>query len=107
MTANDLSDLLRMALWTVTIVTAPSLLAAMAVGTIIAVLQALTQIQEATITFVPKIVAVLLALLASTTLIGSSIQLLADQCYGRIAEPTRERPPTEPTSDLLLGERKP
>ena len=43
---------------------APMLLTAMLVGLIIAILQAATQVQEQTITFVPKAVAVSLALLA-------------------------------------------
>ena len=90
MTPGDVMDLLRLALWTLGVVSGPALLAAMATGTAIAVLQALTQIQEVTLTFVPKIVAVLLALLASSVLIGSSIEFLAVQCYQRISEPARE-----------------
>lgn len=89
MTPGDVIDLLRLAVWTVAIASLPALLAAMVVGTVIALLQALTQIQEVTLTFVPKIVAVLLAVIASSTLIGSSINFLAEQCFERIATPTR------------------
>jgi len=42
---------------------APLLLIGMAVGLLVAIFQATTQIQEMTLTFVPKIVAVMLALL--------------------------------------------
>jgi flagellar biosynthetic protein FliQ len=42
---------------------APLLITGMAVGLMIAIFQATTQIQEMTLTFVPKIVAVMLALL--------------------------------------------
>ncbi|OGQ85532.1 MAG: EscS/YscS/HrcS family type III secretion system export apparatus protein [Deltaproteobacteria bacterium RIFOXYD12_FULL_56_24] len=45
------------------IVSAPVLLVAMVVGLIISLFQAITQIQEMTLTFVPKIVAVMLTLL--------------------------------------------
>jgi len=45
------------------LLSAPLLLIGMAVGLLIAIFQATTQIQEMTLTFVPKIVAVMLALL--------------------------------------------
>jgi len=45
------------------LLSAPLLLVGMAVGLLIAIFQATTQIQEMTLTFVPKIVAVMLALL--------------------------------------------
>ena len=90
MTPGDIKDLLLLALWTIGIVSAPALLAAMVTGVVIALLQAVTQVQEVTLTFVPKIIAVLLALLASSVMIGSSIEFLAEQCYQRIAEPARQ-----------------
>ncbi len=89
MTAADLIDLIQLALWTLTITSAPAIAAAMLTGTAIATLQALTQVQEVTLTFVPKIAAVLLALVMSATLIGSSIQYLAEECYGRISATQR------------------
>jgi flagellar biosynthetic protein FliQ len=55
-------ELGREALWTALLVGAPVLLAGMAVGLLIGLLQALTQIQEQTISFVPKIVAMVLVL---------------------------------------------
>ena len=45
------------------LLSAPLLLIGMAVGLLVAIFQATTQIQEMTLTFVPKIVAVMLALL--------------------------------------------
>ena len=89
MTPGEVLDLLRFALWTVVVASAPAVLAAMAVGTAIAVLQALTQVQEVTLTFVPKILAVLLALSVTGVFIGSSIQVLAEVCYERISEQGR------------------
>ena len=57
----DALDLMRMALATVLLASAPAVGAAMLVGVVVALFQALTQIQEATLTFVPKIIAVFVA----------------------------------------------
>ena len=51
------------AIKTVIFLSAPVFLAGMAVGLAVSIFQALTQIQEMTLTFVPKIIAVFLALL--------------------------------------------
>lgn len=66
MSPQDAIDLSRDALWTGLLVSSPILIAGMAVGLVIGLLQALTQIQEQTIAFVPKIVA--MALVLSLTL---------------------------------------
>lgn len=55
-------ELLQEAIYVLILVSAPLMLVALFVGLIIALLQALTQIQEATLTFVPKIFAMLLTL---------------------------------------------
>ncbi|PBB05883.1 MULTISPECIES: flagellar biosynthesis protein FliQ [Salimicrobium] len=48
--------------YTVLIVTGPLLILALAVGLLVSIFQATTQIQEQTLAFVPKIVAVLIGL---------------------------------------------
>jgi len=55
-------DIGREAILTMLKLSAPVLIAGMAVGLLIGLLQALTQIQEQTISFVPKIVAMVLVL---------------------------------------------
>ncbi|MBI2346365.1 MAG: flagellar biosynthesis protein FliQ [Deltaproteobacteria bacterium] len=55
----------KQALFLALILTGPPVLAAMVVGLIISILQATTQIQEQTLTFVPKLVAVAAALAVS------------------------------------------
>ncbi len=50
-------------IYTVLIISGPLLVLALAVGLIISIFQATTQIQEQTLAFVPKIVAVLLGLI--------------------------------------------
>lgn len=81
MSAAEVLDLLQLAFWTVAVASAPPVLAAMTIGLAVALLQALTQVQEATLTFVPKIVAVLLVLSATGVFVGSSIQGLAEHCF--------------------------
>ena len=59
MNEADALDIAQAAVWTVLVASGPAVAAAMIVGVTIAFIQALTQIQEMTLTFVPKIVAVL------------------------------------------------
>ncbi len=55
-------DLGREALWTMLLVGSPVLVAGMIVGIVISLFQALTQIQEQTVVFVPKLIVMLLVL---------------------------------------------
>ena len=55
-------DISRNALFITTVISAPVLVAGVVVGLVIGLLQALTQIQEQTLAFVPKLVAMALAL---------------------------------------------
>ncbi|MEQ8442014.1 MAG: flagellar biosynthesis protein FliQ [Alphaproteobacteria bacterium] len=56
-------DVAREAIFTLLIVSMPLMLVGLAVGLVIAIFQALTQIQEVTLTFVPKIIVVFLSML--------------------------------------------
>lgn len=56
-------DLMRSAFMTTIKASAPILIIAMLVGLIISILQATTQVQEQTLTFVPKMIAVLFSLI--------------------------------------------
>jgi flagellar biosynthetic protein FliQ len=62
MTPQDAVDLAREAIWISLLIGAPVLLAGTLVGLVIGLFQALTQIQEQTVSFVPKIVAMVLVL---------------------------------------------
>ncbi|MGR3617480.1 MAG: flagellar biosynthetic protein FliQ [Paracoccaceae bacterium] len=53
-------DVLRQGLWVATIVALPILSAALIVGLVIGLLQALTSIQEMTLTFVPKLASIVI-----------------------------------------------
>lgn len=84
MNEADALELIRSAIWTIIVASGPAVAAAMAVGLIIALLQALTQIQEMTLTFVPKIVAIFVVLLIGAPFIGGQIHVFAEQVYSRI-----------------------
>jgi flagellar biosynthesis protein FliQ len=80
----DALNIVQAAIWTVVLAAGPAVLTAMAVGLAVALFQALTQIQETTLTFVPKIVAVLVVLGLSASFIGSHVYIFTEQVYGRI-----------------------
>ena len=63
MTQEMVISIAENAIYTVLIVSGPLLLIALAVGLIVSIFQATTSIQEQTLAFVPKIVAVLVALI--------------------------------------------
>ena len=63
MTPEMVLDIGRETLWVTALLAAPMLLSALAVGLFVGMIQAATQIQEMTLTFVPKIIAVMLAAL--------------------------------------------
>ena len=54
MTEVEMVDIARDGIWTMIKVSAPALIAGLVVGVAIALLQSVTQLQEATLTFVPK-----------------------------------------------------
>lgn len=63
MTGPEVLDVAREAIYTLVIVSAPVMLVGLIVGVAVSLLQALTQIQEMTLAFVPKILAIFVSLL--------------------------------------------
>ena len=63
MTGAEVLDISRDAVWTIVKVSSPLLIVGLVVGVAISLLQALTQIQEQTLVFVPKILAIFVALI--------------------------------------------
>jgi flagellar biosynthesis protein FliQ len=84
MNQADALDIVQSALWTVIVASGPAIAAAMAVGVVIALLQALTQVQEITLTFIPKIVVILAVSALTAPFIGAVIFAFAEQVYMRI-----------------------
>jgi flagellar biosynthetic protein FliQ len=78
-------DFAREAIITVLKIGAPIMLIALVVGLIIALVQALTQIQEMTLTFVPKILVIFISLLIFLPFIVETLQTFMLGVADRIA----------------------
>lgn len=63
MTQGAVLDLMRDAIYNVIINSAPMLLVSLVVGLVVSVLQTVTSIQEQTLTFVPKLLAIFVSLI--------------------------------------------
>jgi flagellar biosynthesis protein FliQ len=85
MTPADAIDFAREAIWVLLEIAAPAMLTALVVGLAIGLLQALTQIQEMTLVFVPKIIAIFVMLLISLPFAGEAMYGLMSDIAVRIA----------------------
>jgi flagellar biosynthetic protein FliQ len=85
LTPADSIDFAREAIWTLLEISAPAMIVALVVGLGIGLLQALTQIQEMTLVFVPKIIAIFVVLLISLPFAGAAMYSLMTEIAGRIA----------------------
>jgi flagellar biosynthetic protein FliQ len=89
MSIGDVTTLLRGGIMQVLLLASPLLLSALVVGLVVAILQTATSIQEQTLTFVPKVFAILLVL---ALLGGMGFGLLSDyikELFLRIPEMAR------------------
>ncbi|WP_028032485.1 flagellar biosynthesis protein FliQ [Chelativorans sp. J32] len=84
MNEADALDIVQYAIWTVLVASGPAVIVAMVVGVGIALVQALTQVQEITLTFVPKIVAILLIVALSGPFVGAQISSFTTVIFQRI-----------------------
>ena len=84
MSEADALDIVQKSIWTVLAASGPSVFVAMFVGVGIAFLQALTQVQEITLTFVPKIVAILVTVAVSAPFVGAQISSFTNLVFSRI-----------------------
>lgn len=84
MGAVEFIDIGRDALWIVLKAAGPLLLSALSIGITIALFQALTSIQEMTLTFVPKILIIFFALIVFLPYITNTLIEFGQQVYGRI-----------------------
>jgi len=73
MTIDQATDLIRNALLLVLMISAPMLLIGLIVGILVSLLQAVTQIQEQTLTFIPKIAAMVGAAIVLMPWIGQRL----------------------------------
>jgi flagellar biosynthetic protein FliQ len=77
MTGLEVLDVARDAIFTIVLVSSPPMVVGLVVGVIISLLQALTQIQEMTLAFVPKILAIFAAMLVA-------LPFMADVLHGHM-----------------------
>ena len=85
MSGAEVLDVGRDAIWLTIQLCAPCLIVGLVVGVGIGLLQALTQIQEATLIYAPKIVAIFVSLLIFLPLMGSLMSGFMQHIASRIA----------------------
>ena len=73
MTGAEVLDIAGDGIWTLIIVSAPMMLVGLVVGVVSALFQALTQIQEQTLVFVPKIIAIFITMLIALPFLGATM----------------------------------
>jgi len=73
MTGLEVLDISRDGIWVMIMVAAPMMIVGLVVGVVIALFQALTQIQEMTLVFVPKIIAIFVAMLVALPFMGATM----------------------------------
>jgi flagellar biosynthetic protein FliQ len=84
-TGNEVLDVARDAIWTIVLVSSPLMLVGLVVGVAISLLQALTQIQEQTLVFVPKILAIFVTLLLALPFMADVLHSHMMRLTSRIA----------------------
>ncbi|MCF6196893.1 MAG: flagellar biosynthesis protein FliQ [Emcibacter sp.] len=84
MNGADVLDIAQEGIWVLIKVSGPVMLVALSVGLIIALFQALTQIQEMTLVFVPKIIAVFFMLLLTLPFMGQALAAYMVMIFERI-----------------------
>ncbi|MFN4274930.1 MAG: flagellar biosynthesis protein FliQ [Ferrovibrio sp.] len=85
MTAVEVVDIMRDGIWVLIKVAGPAMIVSLVIGIAISLFQALTQLQEPTLTFVPKILAIFGTLILTMPfMIGTMISFM-EQIASRIA----------------------
>ncbi|SHH78050.1 flagellar biosynthetic protein FliQ [Cognatishimia maritima] len=77
-------EVIRLTINTILLGSAPILAGALVVGLVISFVQALTQIQEMTLTFVPKIIAIFAILALTLPFIFGTLTRLSDRVFDLI-----------------------
>lgn len=82
----EVLDISREAIFTLIKVVSPVLLVALFIGLIIGIFQALTQIQEMTLAFVPKILGVFFTLILLFPFMLNQMRMLSDTLFDKIVD---------------------
>jgi flagellar biosynthesis protein FliQ len=89
MTVQQVIDLGQRALQLIVMLSAPVLLAGMVTGLAVSLFQAVTSIQEATLTFVPKLLAVFVALVLCMPWMTDLVVRFAVELFGNLGQYSR------------------
>lgn len=73
MTGAQVLDVAREGIWVLIMISAPMMIVGLVVGVVIALFQALTQIQEMTLVFVPKIIAIFVTMILTLPFMGAAM----------------------------------
>ena len=84
MNGAEALDLARDSMWVLVVVAGPVMIVGLVVGVAVGILQALTQIQEATLVFVPKILSIFAAVILLLPFMAASMSGLMDNIVQRI-----------------------
>lgn len=84
MNGAEALDLARDSMWVLVVVAGPVMIVGLIVGVAVGILQALTQIQEATLVFVPKILSIFAAVILLLPFMAASMSGLMDNIVQRI-----------------------
>lgn len=84
MSPQDVVEIFKSAVWVMFKLGAPAMVAALVIGLTISIFQALTQLQEATLSFVPKLVGVFAALVVTMPWTIRIMQEFTAELFGRI-----------------------
>jgi flagellar biosynthesis protein FliQ len=85
MNATDVLEVVRESIIVTLKIGGPIMIISLVVGLVISLFQALTQIQEMTLTFVPKILAMFFAMLVALPFMGDAMQSHMARLMARIA----------------------
>lgn len=85
MESPDVVHILRQAIWVLILVSAPMMLTALVVGLAVSLVQALTQIQETTLTFVPKITTMMIVMMLALPFMLQTLEDFGLEIFDRIA----------------------
>ena len=84
MNEGDALDVIQSAIWMIIVGAGPAVGSAMVVGVVIALLQALTQVQEMTLTFVPKILVIFTVVSLTASFVGGQFYIFTENIYAHI-----------------------
>ena len=86
MSSSDIITIARQTVWVIVKTSVPLLLVSMVVGLIISLFQTLTSIQEQTLTFVPKLIAILIGIMVMGTWILHEIVAFMNTLWGSFSQ---------------------